>query len=149
MLLAKETGSWLTAMPDHLIGPELSADKCRDSLRLRFGLTPLGLHDRCNGCGQCFSLGHAMSCKKGGRVLLRHNHVAAKWHHLCAQALTPSAISDKPLIHRGWDGITRADASGAEAPPELCGDVGAHVFWRRGATAIFDIRVTDTNAPTY
>ena len=148
MLRAKETGAWLTTMPDRLNGTELSADEFRDSLRLRFGLVPLGLPERCDGCGQRFTLGHAMSCKKGGLVLLRHNDVAAEWHHLCAQALTPSAVSDEPLIHRGRDGNGRDNADGAEEPPELRGDVAVHGFWRRGTTAIFDIRVTDTDAPS-
>jgi hypothetical protein len=121
MLRAKETGAWLTSMPDCLNGTELSADEFRDSLRLRFGLVPLGLPERYDGCGQRLSLGHAMSCKKGGLVLLRHNNVAAEWHHLCAQALTPSAVSDEPLIHRGWDGNGRTNAEGAEEPPELRG----------------------------
>ncbi len=90
-----------------------------------------------------------MSCKKGGLVLLRHNDVAAEWHHLCAQALSPAAVSDEPLIHRCRDGNAGATAAGAEEPPELRGDVAVHGFWRRGTTAIFDIRITDTNAPTY
>jgi hypothetical protein len=138
---------WLTTMPDRLNGTVLSADEFRDSLRLRFGLVSIGLPDRCYGCGQ--RLGHGMTCKKGGLVMLRHNNVAAEWHHLCAQALTPSAVSDEPLIHRGRDGNAGANAAGEEEPPELCGDVAAHGFWRGGTTAIFDIRITDTDAPTY
>ena len=149
MLRATETGAWLTAMPDRLNGTELSAEEFRDSLRLRFGLTPLGLPDRCDGCGQRFSVGHALTCKKGGLVLLRHNDVAAEWHHLCAQALSPAAVSDEPLIHRCRDGNAGATVAGAEEPPELRGDVAVHGFWRRGTTAIFDIRVTDTGAPSY
>ena len=99
MLRARETGTWLTTMPNCLNGMELLADKVQDSLRLRFGLTQLDLPDRCDGCSQRFSLGHAMTCKKGSLVLLCHNNVAAEWHQLCAQALTPSAVSNKPLIH--------------------------------------------------
>ena len=34
-------------------------------------------------------------------------------------------------------------------PQELLGDLGVHGFWRRGTTAIFDIRVTDTDAAGY
>ena len=147
MLRATETGTWLTTMPNRLNGTELSADEFRDSLRLRLRLGPLGLPDRCDGCGQRFSLGHAMTCKKGGLVLLRHNDVAAEWHHLCAQALSPSAVSDEPLIHSSRGGNGRAAAQGAEAPPDIRGDVAVHGFWRRGATAIFDVRVTDTDAP--
>jgi hypothetical protein len=77
MLRAKETGTWLTTMPNRLNDTELSADKFRDSLRLRLGLALLGLPDRCDGYGHRFSLGHGMTCKKGGLVLLRHNDVVA------------------------------------------------------------------------
>jgi hypothetical protein len=149
LLRSKETGMWLTTMPNRLNGTELSAEEFRDSLRLRLGLAPLGLPDGCDGCGQKFSVGHALTCKKGGLVLLRHNDVAAEWHQLCAQALTPSAVSDEPLIHSGQDNTQGARAQGAAPQPETRGDVAVHGFWRRGATAIFDIRVTDTDAPTY
>jgi hypothetical protein len=37
---ATETGAWLTVIPDRLNGTDLSADEFRDSLLLRFGLTP-------------------------------------------------------------------------------------------------------------
>jgi hypothetical protein len=117
MLRAKETGTWLTTMPNRLNTTELSADEFRDSLRLRLGLDPLGPPDRCDGCGHRFSLGHAMTCKKGGLLLLRHNDVVAEWHHLCAQALSPAAVSDEPLIHSVRGGNAGAAPPGAEPPP--------------------------------
>jgi hypothetical protein len=46
MIRAKETGTWLTTMPNRLNATELSADEFRDSLRLRHGLAPLGLPNR-------------------------------------------------------------------------------------------------------
>jgi hypothetical protein len=139
MLRAKETGTWLTIMPNRLNAPELSADEFRDSLRLRLGLAPLGLLVRCDGCGYRFSLGHAMTCKKCGLVLLRHNNVVAEWHHLCAQALSPAAVSNEPLLYSGRGDNAGAAPPGAEPTPELRGDIGVHGFWRRGATAIFDV----------
>jgi hypothetical protein len=83
MLHAKETGTWLTDMPNRLNATELSADEFQDSLRLQLELAPLGLPDRCDGCGHRFSLGHQMTCKKGDLVLLQNNNVVAEWHHLC------------------------------------------------------------------
>jgi hypothetical protein len=146
---AKRTGAWLTAMPDTLNGTDLSAEEFRDSLRLRYGLPPRTLPSKCDGCSQDFTVEHALSCKKGGLVSLRHNDVAYEWHQLCAQALTPSAVTDEPLIHSGRDTQQRAHGLGNEVPPESRGDVSAHGFWKRGTTAIFDVRITDTDAPTY
>jgi hypothetical protein len=146
MKRSQETGAWLTAMPNALNGTELSEEEFRDNLRLRFGLQPLSLPDRCDGCEAKFTVDHALSCKKGGLVLLRHNDVAAEWHTLCAAALTPSAVSDEPLILIGRDATAQSNST--EPPPDLRGDVAAHGFWKRGTTAIFDIRVTDTDGPS-
>jgi hypothetical protein len=33
-------------------------------------------------------------------------------------------------------------------PPDLRGDLAVHGFWTRGQTAIFDVRVTDTDQPS-
>ena len=88
-----------------------------------------------------------MSCKKGGLVTMRHNDVAHEWHQLCARALTPSMVVDEPLIHSGRANAG-VEAGVTEMQAELQGDVSAHGFWRRGTTAIFDIRVTDTDAPS-
>jgi hypothetical protein len=147
MLRSRETGAWLTTMPDSQNGTELSVDEFRDSLRLRFGLVPASLPHRCDGCTERFSVEHAMKCKRGGLVTLRHNDVQAEWEHLCATALTPSAVSDEPLLQTGRD-VQRAGAQGTEPIPELRGDVAVHGFWKRGTTAIFDVRVTDTDTPS-
>ena len=76
------TGPWLTAEPNTLNGTELTCDEFRDSLRIRLGLTPLGLQARCDGCNQRFTVGHAMQCKIGGLVRFRHEEVASEWHQL-------------------------------------------------------------------
>jgi hypothetical protein len=133
-------------MPDKLNGTILSAEEFRDSLGLRFGLTPASLPSRCDGCGQRFTLEHAMTCAKGGLVLSRHNDVCAEWGQLCAQALTPTAVSDEPLINSGRDPQAASDAPGNGVGPELRGDIAAHGFWKRGTTAIFDVGITDSDA---
>jgi len=148
MTRAKETGAWLTATPNLLNGTDLSADEFRDNLRMRLGLTPISLPQQCIGCGDPFTVKHAMTCKKGGLVTQCHNDLKAEWHHLCTQALTPAIVTDKPLIHITQD-VCQAGATGAQPHPELHGDVAVHGFWKRGTTAIFDIRVTDTDAASY
>ena len=148
MQRSPDTGSWLTTTPDYQNGTVLSAEEFRDSLRLRLGLDPVALPHRCDGCEQRFTVEHAMCCKKGGLVTLRHNDVMAEWHHLCALALTPSVVSDEPLINTGRDNREEMRQS-AEPPKELRGDVSVHGFWAKGQTAIFDIRVTDVDARSY
>ena len=146
---ARQTGSWLTVMPDTLNGTVLSAEEFQDSLRVRYGLVPIGLQPKCDGCYKDFTVTHALSCKTGGLVILRHNELAKEWHRLCAQALTPSAVSDEPLIHSGRDLQAGIKGKGQEVPPAERGDVAAVSFWSHGTTAIFEIRITDTDRPTY
>lgn len=148
MTRAMETGGWLTTLPNHLNGTALSEEESRDSLRLRMGLTPLNLPPKCDGCRSHFTVDHALTCKKGGLILMRHNDVAAEWHELCARALTPSSVSDEPLIYSGRD-RTAERSGGATIDPELRGDVGCHGFWKKATTTIFDVRITDTDAPAY
>ena len=75
--------------------------------------------------------------------MLRHTELAQEWHTFCAQALTPSAVSDEPLISQGQHIPRRNEQGHTDPAPELRGDIAAHGFWSRGTTAIFDVRVTD------
>jgi len=147
---AEQSSNWITVMPNRLNGTELSSEVYRDSLRLRYGLRPANLPPKCDGCGANFTVGHAMSCKKGGNVLLRHNEVAHEWGMLCSHAYIPSAVSYEPLIKFSRD-QWNVDAAGRPAPvdPESRGDISVRGFWKRGTTAVFDVRITDTDQPSY
>ena len=118
---ATQTGAWLTATPDHLNGTDLSRDEFCDSLRLRYGLAPTALPTTCDGCAHRFS-------PKPSRPQ------RSPTNHLSTQVGT----------YRG----VPADGEGTEAKPESRGDVTAHGFWKCGTTMIFDVRITDTDAPT-
>ena len=147
ILRSSATGAWLTTMPSLLNGSDLSADEFRDGARIRIGLTPNALPPHCDGCGSRFSTEHAMSCRKGGLILHRHNDLVATWGQLCGQAHTPSSVSDEPLIQSSRD-VQAAGLARTEPAPELRGDIAVHGFWTRGTTAIFDVRITDTDAPS-
>jgi hypothetical protein len=149
LLRAKETGTWLTTMPNRLNGTELSAEEFVDSLRLRYGLQPKSLPEKCDGCYKPFTVCHAMSCKLGGLVRARHEEVSQEWHHLCAQAFTESAVSDEPLIPTSRDRLPVNAQGHHESVQEQRGDVSCRGFWKRGTTAIFDVRITDTDQPSY
>jgi hypothetical protein len=61
-------------------------------------------------------------------------------------ALTPSQISSEPEIFYGRD-LTAAQRPANEVlGDEARGDVGAHGFWKRVRTTIFDVQVCDTDA---
>ena len=108
MVRSQTTGAWLTATPSSDFGTALSSTEFRDSLRIRHGLTPLGLASHCDACPQArFTVGHALQCKIGGLIRARHEAVAAEWHQLCAAALTHSAVTyepEIPIVHTATDG---------------------------------------------
>ena len=107
---------------------------------------------------------HALSCKTGGLVHIRHNDAADEWRHLCGTALSPCQVEHQPRI---FSCVSRwaQNAAGAgtpnsltpttDAPPppaatEERGDASCHGFWERGRTTIFDMRIImDTDARSY
>ena len=96
-----------------------------------------------------------MKCGKGGLVILRHNKVASEWADLCAKALSASAVSIKPAIHTDRSAVAAAAnarsrvPNGNTVPIEARADVGVRNFWSRQQTALFDVRVVDTDQPSY
>jgi hypothetical protein len=81
-------GSWLLVIPDCLNGNSLSAEEFCDNLRLRYNLLPLDMPQLCNGCGALMTIEHALCCKVGGLVHIRHDNVTGEWCQLCGCALT-------------------------------------------------------------
>ena len=138
-------------------GTQLLLWEWHDAMSLRYGLTPVGLINQCDGCGANFSVEHALSCKKGGLVGWRHNDARDEWAWLCTKALPPSQVSTEPTINdgaflgvgRGIGGRAAAARAGVDSGGEQRGDVSARSFWRGRRRAIFDVRITDTDAPSY
>ena len=136
-------------MPCLLNGTALSAEEFRDSLRPRCGFQPGHLPSHCDGCLQRNSIEHALSCKKGGLIRLRHNELTAEWHQLCATAFAPAAVTDKPLMCQGQLPQEGSTGDQSQLPPDIRGDVAVRGFWQRSSTATFDVRIVDTDAPSY
>ena len=149
----QHTGRWLNLIPNSRNDTCLSAEEFRDSLRLRLGLDPLALPSRCDGCGAPFTVSHALQCKKGNLVTLRHDDVKAVWEEMLGEGLRPSAVRDEPyLIGRNRDEApppADPDAPVPPRPPDLRGDISAHGFWRRGRDCIFDVSISDTDGKSY
>jgi len=143
-----------------LNGTRLSADEWRDNIRLRYNHSPLEMPTACDGCGAKMSVKHALSCKTGGLVHIRHNDVVNEWRHLYSTALSPCRVEREPRIFscvsqwaRNAAGASAPDSSTPTAdalrPPaatEERGDASCHGFREQGRTTIFDMRITDTDA---
>jgi hypothetical protein len=124
-------------------------EEFQDNLAICYGLHPRGLPEHCDGCREPFTVEHGLSCKNGGFVGQQHDDVYEELAHLCSMTLTPSGISSEPKIFYGKD-LTVAQRPVNEVfGNKACGDVGAHGFWKRGRTTIFDVQVCDTDAKSY
>lgn len=151
-----ETGAWLSVLPSTVNGTELSRQEFRDSLYLRYALTPPDLPSLCDGCGQKFSVPHALDCPNGGLIIARHNELRDELCDLAVRAIGRPAVRDEPLIHPSRP-AAQPTASDKSAHPVQCnrrkqfdnddrGDVLIRGLWARGTDCILDIRVTDTDA---
>ena len=68
----KGASSWLTSLPLAKYGFHLDKGSFRDALRLRYGIPLQRLPATCV-CGASYSEAHALSCARGGFVIIRHN----------------------------------------------------------------------------
>jgi hypothetical protein len=91
-------GAWLSVFPNRLNSTGLSADEWHDNIRLRYNHSPLDMPTTCDGCGARITVEHALLCKTGGLVHIRHDDVADEWRHLYGTALSPGQVEREPRI---------------------------------------------------
>jgi hypothetical protein len=95
ILRGQERGKWLLVMPSVVDGTQLLAQEYQDALLLCYARSPADLQSHCDGCGQKFSVRHALGCKKqGGLVISRDNQIQDELSDLASKALIPSAVCD-------------------------------------------------------
>ena len=136
----KGASSWLNAVPVKDQGLALNKQEFRDSLRMRYNLPLHDLPSQC-ACGERFNINHALTFKKGGFVAQRHdgvrNLLTAQLGKVCKNVEIEPHL--QPLDNE------RFYLRSAITSPEARLDMKADVFWLRGATASFDVRVTHVN----
>ena len=116
---------------------DLSAEEFRDGLALRYGKPLLQLPPTCDGCGSDFSVTHALDCCKGGLVTQRHNEIRDT---ICSLAsMVWGQVTLEPVV---CDSLESSNGS-------LVADIAIRGVWQRQATALFDVRVIDTDAKSY
>ena len=126
----KGASSWLSVLPLRDHGFTLNKEEFRDALALRYNRTVTNLPSKCP-CGEIFNVNHAMNCKKGGFVSIRHdtirNFEANLLKKVCAD------VEVEPKLQPVNNDEARLD-------------VRARGFWRPGQSAFFDVRLTNINA---
>ena len=71
----EKVSGWLTVLALAKSHFDLSAQEFWDAPAIRYRRPLRGIPDLCDGCSSPFSLSHALSCRKGGLVIHRHNEV--------------------------------------------------------------------------
>eukprot|EP00978_Attheya_sp_CCMP212_P020225 scaffold57622_cov65-Attheya_sp.AAC.2 len=105
-----------------------------------------------------FSVGHALQCKTGGLVIMRHNEVKDELGYLAGIATSSNAVRDEPLINQGH-AATGGAAANANANPQpndqqatpegLRGDLLVRGVWSKQTSCIIDVRICDTDSNSY
>ena len=134
----KSLSTWLTTAPIRKDGFDLSTYEFRDALCIPY-LKPLPeLPPNCDGCGSIISTSHALDCRKGGLVIQRHNEIRDLLHDL--MSIVWSQTVKEPIVR---------EATVSPPATALVGDIRARGVWNPQSMAIFDIRVIDSDAPSY
>ena len=60
---------------------------------------PQDIPATCNGCSKKLLIEHAISCPKGGLVMVQHDDTSKEWGAFGPQDLVPSSITYKPNIN--------------------------------------------------
>ena len=111
---------------------------------MRYGLSIARLPAKC-ACDHVFSVEHALSCKTGGFVSIRHNDI----RDFTAEALNEvcNDVSVEPLLVPCTGETFTYKSANTEDYARL--DVSARGFWIKGNRAFCDVRVFNPLAPTY
>ena len=129
--LQQSLSCWLNVLPIQRDNFNLSAVEFRDSLCLRYMKPLLNLPATCDGCGALFTTSHSLDCKKGGLIIQRHNEIRDLLFDLVS--LVWSHPVKEPVVNDDGAGSLVADIA----------------VWQPQVTTLFDIRVIDSDAPSY
>ena len=94
---------------------------------------------------------HAQSCRVGGLIHGRHDEIKQELMNLAAMAIHDSAVRAEPLINPGSLASLQnnSDSNNDIISNEDRGDILIRNFFDKQHEVIVDVRVTDTDAPSY
>ncbi len=139
----KGAGAWLTALPLSSMGYTLNKEEFRDSIRLRYGWHIKNIPAYCV-CDAKNNGDHALTCKRGGFSIYRHNKIrdvnAEFLKQVCHDVqLEPELIPiESEEFHVTGNNNDRARL-----------DISARGLWGPFQRTLFDVRVFHPRAPIY
>lgn len=133
--------NWLTSLPLEEFNFNLNKREFWDSLRLRYNWPIPNMPLHC-ACGSSFDVHHALTCKKGGFVIRRHNEIRDITAKLLSE-VTKDVEVEPELIALTGEEMHHATS---KTNNEVRLDIAARDFWVKGQRSYFDVRVFDPNA---
>ena len=140
----KGASSWLNAMPLKEHNFYLNKQIFWDTIYLRYGIPLPRLPATCV-CDAKYSIEHALNCKKGGFVTIRHNNVRDFTAHVLSEVCNDVAVEPllTPLSGEKFKHKTAIKEDNARL------DTSARGFWIKGNKAYTDIKVFNPLAQMY
>jgi hypothetical protein len=136
----KGASNWLSVLPLKRQGFTLNRSQFMDAINLRYYRELRGLPTTC-ACNQTFTITHALNCKRGGFVHMRHDNIRDFLIGLL-QIVQTDVQKEPPLqpLNQNTEEIPTEIGNSAD---EARLDIRAKGFWRAGQDAYFDTRVTN------
>lgn len=131
----------MTSLPIKELGYNLNKEQFWDAIRIRYNWTLPKLPSEC-ACGAKYTIQHALSCKKGGFVTLRHNEVRDLTGMLLEE-VCKDVRKEPMLMELNGEQLRQTTAN---KRPEARFDISAAGFWTPGQRVFLDVRVFDLNA---
>jgi hypothetical protein len=143
--LAQERGSgaWLNALPIQALKYILNKQEFRDSIRLRYGWSIPDIPMHCV-CGQKNDVEHALTCKRGGHVIFRHNRLRDLNAEALRQVCYNVEVEPELLPLESTDFKVIGNNS-----PRARLDISANGLWGPFQKTMFDVRVFHPNCKSY
>ena len=136
--LASEKGAsaWLNCLPLSEYGFVMNKQEFNDAVLLRYNFRLKNVPSACS-CGERYTVNHALICKAGGYVSMRHN----KLRDLTAELLTVAGCKDVKIEPQllPLNGEQLPSGSNTSELAQL--DVSARGVWAPLDRAFFDVRV--------
>ena len=132
--------SWLGALPLQAQGFNLTKGEFQDALAIRYNRPVKNMPSKCP-CDKDFTVTHALNCKSGGFIGVRHDQIK---NFECS--LLKSLIKDvecEPPLHPVLNKAGYAKTANLEDGARC--DIRARGFWRNGQNAFFDVAVTNAD----